>query len=223
MTSVSALSSSTTTYSTRQNSGSSSAIRDGMKSLFEAAKSGDMDAVKSAYESLSKLASSSSSSSTTSSSDPLSTLLSNLSSAVDSGDIGQVQQAIENSRPSGQPPQGGPRGGPPPDGQGGGQPPSQESVEAMGEIGGALQSGDLDSAKTAYGSLLKSLGLDDDSSSSSSSASSSSTTSSSSTADDFSKLLSELGGALDSGSLSAAQSIFSSLTPRGSQGVDTYA
>lgn len=236
MTTVSSLSSTSSAYSAQRSSGPSSAIREGMKSLFDAAKSGDMSAVKSAYESLTKLAGSSSSSSTastastssssssSSSNDPLSTLLSNLSSAVDSGDISQVRQAIESSKPKGGPRSGDSQGAPPPDGQGG-QPPSEETMKAMSDLGSALQSGNVDTAKAAYTSLVKSLGLsqdDDSSSSGSSSSTSSSSSTASSSSDKFSELLSKLGSALNSGSLSTAQSLFSSLAPRGA-GVDTQA
>lgn len=240
--SISGVSASTTTQQFQRPSGPGKEIRQGIENLKKAIDSGDIDSTKAAYESLSKLQSdrqngtSSTSSSTSSTSstgqrkDPLSNLLSSVGEALQSGDMTQVQAAFEAAGPKGPggpgggrggpPPGGGGAGGPPPDGAGG---PSDEMKSAFGSLAQSLQSGDLSSAQSSYSALtdlLKSSAEDDGSDSSSTSTSSSSATSAS---DRFSSLLSDIGSALQSGNLGSAQKLFSSLTPRGSQGVDLYA
>lgn len=243
--SISGVSASTTTQQLQRPAGPGKEIRQGIDNLKTAIESGDLDATKAAYESLSKLQSdkqsgtSSTSSSTSTSStsstsqrkDPLSTLLSSVGEALESGDMSQVQAAFEAAGPKGPggpgggrggpPPGGGGAGGPPPDGAGG---PSDEMKSAFGSFAESLQSGDLTSAQSSYNALtdlLKSSAEDDGSDSSNSSSTSSS--SSTSAADRFSSVLSDIGSALQSGNLGSAQKLFSSLAPRGSQGVDVYA
>jgi hypothetical protein len=218
--SVSSIGSTTSTFAAQRSSGSGSDVRNGIKALSEAVKSGDMTAVKAAYDTLSKLQESNPGASD--SDNPLTKLVTNVGKAIETGDVSQVQAAMEASRPSGAqgaqggpPPGGGPQGGPPP-----GEPPSDEMVQAVGELGSSLQAGDLDSAKSAYSSLLSLLGEDDEDSEDDSSSSASSSTSAT---DRLQSLLSDLGSALESGNLSSAQQAFSALAPRGSQGVDTYA
>lgn len=208
-------------------------IREGVDSLKKAVESGDMTAVQSAYDSLSKLQSDKQGSSTGSSTstsastgkDPLSKLLSSVGEALKSGDIGQVQQAMsKNGPPSGSPggaggSGGGPGGaggpppnGPPPGGEGG----SDELRSTVGSLAQSLQSGDVSGAQdslSALSDMLKSA-ADSDSGDDSSST-------------DFlgtlKKNLSSLSSSLSSGDISGAQSLFASLTPRGSQGVDITA
>lgn len=234
--SVSMVSSSAVGQTYQRPQGPGKEIREGIDSLKKAVESGDMTAVQSAYESLSKLqsdkqgGSTTSTSSTTSASsgkDPLSKLLSSVGEALESGDISQVQQAMaKNGPPSGGPggaggPGGGPggAGGPPPDGpppgEGGG---SDELRSTVGSLAQSLQSGDVSGAQeslSALSDMLKNAaGSDSDSEDDSSST-------------DFlgtlKKNLSSLSSSLSSGDISGAQSLFASLTPRGSQGVDITA
>ena len=195
-------------------------IRDGMHQLKDAVKSGDLDSIQSAYDSLSKLQSQSGSASDANS--PLNKMLTTVGDALQTGDISQVQQAFEANGPKGAKGQGGPGGaggpppGPPPGGADG---PPDVMKDAMGSLSQALQSGDLSGAQESVSSLLSFLQetSDDDASSSSSSFASSSV------ADLFKTALQSMSGALQSGDLSEAQKAFSSLAPRGSQGVDTLA
>lgn len=240
--SISGVSASTTTQQLQRPPGPGKEIRQGIDNLKNAIESGDLDATKAAYESLSKLQSdkqngASSTSSTSQRKDPLSNLLSSVGEALESGDISQVQAAFEAAGPKGPggvgggvgggrggpPPGGGGAGGPPPDGGG----PSEEVVSAFGSFAQSLQSGDLTSAQSSYSALtdlLKSSAEDDGSDSSSSSSTSSTSSSSSTSATDrFSSVLSDIGTALQAGNLSSAQKLFASLAPRGSQGVDVYA
>ncbi|CAO3352303.1 hypothetical protein [Azospirillum palustre] len=212
-------------------------IREGVDSLKKAVESGDMTAVQSAYDSLSKLqsdkqgsSSQSSSGSSTSAStgkDPLSKLLSSVGEALKSGDIGQVQQAMsKNGPPSGGPggaggPGGSPGGaggpppnGPPPGDEGG----SDELRSTVGSLAQSLQSGDVSGAQDSLSALSDMLKSATDSGDDSGSDSSST---------DFlgtlKKNLGSLSSSLSSGDISSAQSLFASLTPRGSQGVDITA
>lgn len=200
-------------------------IREGIDGLKKAVESGDMTAVQSAYDSLSKLQSDkqgSSSGSSTSASigkDPLSKLLSSVGEALKSGDIGQVQQAMsKNGPPSGGPGGAGgpPPNGPPPGDEGG----SDELRSTVGSLAQSLQSGDVSGAQDSLSALSDMLKSAADSDSGDDSGSDSSST-------DFlgtlKKNLSSLSSSLSSGDLSGAQSLFASLTPRGSQGVDITA
>ncbi|WP_109052172.1 hypothetical protein [Azospirillum sp. TSA6c] len=200
-------------------------IREGIDGLKKAVESGDMTAVQSAYDSLSKLQSdkqgSSSGSSTSASTgkDPLSKLLSSVGEALKSGDIGQVQQAMsKNGPPSGGPGGAGgpPPNGPPPGDEGG----SDELRSTVGSLAQSLQSGDVSGAQDSLSALSDMLKSAADSDSGDDSGSDSSST-------DFlgtlKKNLSSLSSSLSSGDLSGAQSLFASLTPRGSQGVDITA
>lgn len=228
-------------------------IREGVGQLKKAIASGDLDSVQKAYDSLSKLQSDRQSSSVTgsgtgsasgasNSNDPLSKMLTAVGDALKTGDISQVQQAFEANGPKGAGGGRGPGGpgggrpmGPPPDGGQGG--PSSEVKSAMGSLAQSLQSGDLSGAQDAFSSLAKLLGSSTDSDSSGSSSSGSSTsgsstssssaasaTSSASSAEDlFKTMLNNLGTALQSGDLSGAQKAFSSMAPRGSQGVNVLA
>lgn len=228
--SVSMVSSSAVGQTYQRPQGPGKEIREGIDSLKKAVESGDMTAVQSAYESLSKLQSDKQGSSTTSSTtsasngkDPLSKLLSSVGEALKSGDISQVQQAMaKNGPPSGGPggaggPGGGPggAGGPPPDGPppGGG---SDELRSTVGSLAQSLQSGDVSGAQDSLSALSDMLknAADSDSEDGSSST-------------DFlgslKKNLSSLSSSLSSGDISGAQSLFASLTPRGSQGVDITA
>jgi hypothetical protein len=232
--SVSMVSSSAVGQTYQRPQGPGKEIREGIDSLKKAVESGDMTAVQSAYESLSKLqsdkqgSSTASTSSTTSASggkDPLSKLLSSVGEALKSGDISQVQQAMAKNDPhSGGPggaggPGGGPggAGGPPPDGpppgEGGG---SDELRSTVGSLAQSLQSGDISGAQESLSALSDMLknAADSDSEDDSSST-------------DFlgtlKKNLGSLSSSLSSGDISGAQSLFASLTPRGSQGVDITA
>lgn len=232
--SVSMVSSSAVGQTYQRPQGPGKEIREGIDSLKKAVESGDMTAVQSAYESLSKLQSDKQGGSTTSTSsttsagsgkDPLSKLLSSVGEALKSGDISQVQQAMaKNGPPSGGPggaggPGGGPggAGGPPPDGpppgEGGG---SDELRSTVGSLAQSLQSGDVSGAQESLSALSDMLknAADSDSEDDSSST-------------DFlgtlKKNLSSLSSSLSSGDISGAQSLFASLTPRGSQGVDITA
>ncbi|PGH53400.1 hypothetical protein CRT60_26285 [Azospirillum palustre] len=209
-------------------------IREGVDSLKKAVESGDMTAVQSAYDSLSKLqsdkqgsssgTSSGSSTSASTGKDPLSKLLSSVGEALKSGDIGQVQQAMsKNGPPSGGPGGAGGSGGPggaggpppngPPPGEGGG---SDELRSTVGSLAQSLQSGDVSGAQDSLSALSDMLKSAADSDSGDDSGST-----------DFlgtlKKNLSSLSSSLSSGDLSGAQSLFASLTPRGSQGVDITA
>jgi hypothetical protein len=221
--SVSMVSSSAVGQTYQRPQGPGKEIREGIDSLKKAVDAGDMTAVQSAYESLSKLQSDkqgSSTSSTTSAStgkDPLSKLLSSVGEALKSGDISQVQQAIsKNGPPSGGP---GGAGGPPPDGpppgEGGG---SDELRSTVGSLAQSLQSGDVSGAQESLSALSDLLKSASDSDSDSGDDSSST---------DFlgtlKKNLSSLSSSLSSGDISGAQSLFASLTPRGSQGVNITA
>ncbi|AWJ83840.1 hypothetical protein TSH58p_10070 [Azospirillum sp. TSH58] len=191
-------------------------IRDGMHQLKDAVKSGDLDSIQSAYDSLSKLQSRSGSASDANS--PLNKMLTAVGEALETGDVSQVQQAFAANGPKGAQGPGGPGGaggpppGPPPGGAGG---PPDEMKDAMGSLSQALQSGDLSGAQESVSSLLSFLQENADDSATSS------TSSSSSVADLFKTALQSMSGALQSGDLSGAQKAFSSLAPRGSQGVDT--
>ncbi|UKJ74124.1 hypothetical protein [Azospirillum brasilense] len=193
-------------------------IRDGMHQLKDAVKSGDLDSIQSAYDSLSKLQSQSGSASDANS--PLNKMLTAVGDALQTGDVSQVQQAFEANGPKGAKGQGGPGGaggpppGPPPGGADG---PPDAMKDAMGSLSQALQSGDLSAAQESVSSLLSFLQETSDDNASSSSSSSSSV------ADLFKTALQSMSGALQSGDLSGAQKAFSSLAPRGSQGVDTLA
>lgn len=203
-------------------------IREGVNQLKKAIESGDLESVQGAYDSLSKLASSkqsssSSTSGTSDSKDPLSKMLSAVGDALKTGDVSQVQQAFEANGPKGH--RGGPGGGgrpmgPPPDGGQGG--PPDEVKSAMGSLAQSLQSGDLSAAQDSFSSLAQLLGPGSDPNSSGSSGTSS-TSAASSPQDLFKTMLSSLSTALQSGDLSGAQKAFSSMAPRGSQGVDLYA
>ncbi|AWK87442.1 hypothetical protein [Azospirillum thermophilum] len=209
-------------------------IRTGIDQLKTAVQSGDLEAARSAYDSLSALqskrtaggsaatAASSTGSSTGSAADrkdPLSTLLETVGAALETGDIAQVRQAFEAAGPKGGP---GGRGAPPPDGGGrggaGGPPPdgpSDEMRAAMGSLAQSLQSGTLEDAQSAYSSLADLLGIGDGSSTSGAAAGS--------RGNPFLSALAGLGSALQSGDLGAAQQQFASVAPRGSQGVDIRA
>lgn len=191
-------------------------IRDGMHQLKDAVKSGDLDSIQSAYDSLSKLQSRSGSASDANS--PLNKMLTAVGEALETGDVSQVQQSFAANGPKGAQGPGGPGGaggpppGPPPGGAGG---PPDEMKDAMGSLSQALQSGDLSGAQESVSSLLSFLQENADGSATSS------TSSSSSVADLFKTALQSMSGALQTGDLSGAQKAFSSLAPRGSQGVDT--
>lgn len=224
--SVSMVSSSAVGQTYQRPRGPGKEIREGIDSLKKAVESGDMTAVQSAYDSLSKLQSDKqggSTSSTTSASngkDPLSKLLSSVGEALKSGDISQVQQAMSKNGP----PSGGPgsasgsasrgAGGPPP-GEGGG---SDELRSTVGSLAQSLQSGDVSGAQESLSALSDMLKSASDSDSDSGDDSNST---------DFlgtlKKNLSSLSSSLSSGDLSGAQSLFASLTPRGSQGVNITA
>lgn len=227
--SVSMVSSSAVGQTYQRPQGPGKEIREGIDSLKKAAESGDMTAVQSAYESLSKLQSDKqgSSSSTTSPTagagkDPLSKLLSSVGEALDSGDISQVQQALSKNGPpgggaggAGGP--GGGAGGPPPNGpppgEGGG---SDELRSTVGSLAQSLQSGDVSGAQESLSALSDMLKSASDSDSEDDGSST-----------DFlgtlKKNLSSLSSSLSSGDVTGAQSLFASLTPRGSQGVDITA
>lgn len=220
-------------FQQRRPPGPGKEIREGIDQLKTALQSNDLEAAQKAYESLSELnskrQSSTTSSSTTDSTgtgkDPLSTMLSEVGTALKTGDVSQVQQAFAEFGP----PQGGPggaggRGGPPPGPPPGGQGPSDEVKQAMGQLSQSLGSGDLSAAQTAYESLSSLLGGDEDDTTTSVTAGTSATgTATTSAADRFKEMLGDLGSALQTGHLATAQSLFSSLAPRGSQGVDLMA
>ncbi|WP_162801411.1 hypothetical protein [Azospirillum brasilense] len=196
-------------------------IRDGMHQLKDAVTSGDLDSIQSAYDSLSKLQSRSGSASDS----PLGKMLTAVGEALETGDVSQVQQAFAANGPKGAGGQGGPGGaggpppGPPPGGAGG---PPDAMKDAMGSLSQALQSGDLSGAQDSVSSLLSFLQETADGGASPSSSTTSSSTTSS-VADLFKTALQSMSGALQSGDLSGAQKAFSTLAPRGSQGVDTLA
>ncbi|MDQ2103292.1 hypothetical protein [Azospirillum isscasi] len=193
-------------------------IREGMGQLKEAITSGDLDSIQSAYDSLSKLQSRSGSAS--GADNPLNKMLTAVGEALKTGDVSQVQQAFEANGPKGAKGQGGPGGaggpppGPPPGGAGG---PPDGMKDAMGSLSQALQSGDVSSAQDSVSSLLSFLQENSDGGTSPSSASGTSV------ADLFKTALQSMSGALQSGDLSGAQKAFSSVAPRGSQGVDVLA
>lgn len=235
--SVSMVSSSVSSQTFQRPQGPGKEVRQGIDSLKKAVESGDMTAVQSAYDSLSKLQSdkqgSSGTSSTTSASeskDPLSKLLSSVGDALKSGDVSAVQQAFaQNGPPSGGPGGAGGAGGPPPGGPppgGGGGGGSSEVRDAVGSLAQSLQSGDASGAQdslTALTELLTAQDEDEDEDSSSSTSSNSTASSSNSFLDTLKSSLSDIGSALQSGDVSSAQKLFSSLTPRGSQGVNVLA
>lgn len=196
-------------------------IRDGVHQLKGAVTAGDLKSIQDAYDSLSKLQSRSGSASDADS--PLTKMLSAVGEALQSGDVSKVQQAFAANGPKGAGGQGGPGGtdgpppGPPPGGAGG---PPDAMKDAMGSLSQSLQSGDLSGAQDSVSSLLSFLGEASDGGASSSSATSSS---SNSVAELFKTALQSMGSALQSGDLTGAQKTFSSLAPRGSQGVDLLA
>lgn len=232
--SVSAIGSSTISQfqQTQRPQGPGKEIREGLDQLRSAVESGNLDAAQEAYDSLSELQSarqSTASASTSTKEDPLSKLLTEVGSALESGDISQVQSAFASFGPAqGGPAQGGPgggpggAGGPPPGPPPGGAGPSDEVKSAIGELASSLGSGDLESAQSAYSSLadLLSSAADDDDEEDDTTSSTSTTSSASLPEDRFKALLSDIGSALDSGNLASAQSLFSALAPRGSQGVN---
>lgn len=216
-------------FQQRRPPGPGKEVREGLDQLKTALQSGDLDAAQTAYESLSELQSKRQGSGATGTSaskdDPLSKMLSQVGEALKTGDVTKVQEAFAQAGP----PQGGGgrAGGPPPGPPPGGQGPSEEVKQAFGQLAQSLGSGDLSGAQTAYESLSELLGgeEEDDTTTSSTSTSTSSTSSTSTTsaADRFKELLGDLGSALQTGHLSTAQSLFSSMVPRGSQGVDVMA
>ena len=223
--SVSMVSSSAVGQTYQRPQGPGKEIREGIDSLKKAVESGDMTAVQSAYDSLSKLQSDkqgSSTGSTTSASngkDPLSKLLSSVGEALKSGDISQVQQAMsKNGPPSGGP---GGAGGPPPNGpppgEGGG---SDELRSTVGSLAQSLQSGDVSGAQDSLSALSDMLKNAADSDNDSDSGDDSSSTAFLGTQK---KNLGSLSSSLSSGDIAGAQSLFASLTPRGSQGVNITA
>ncbi|CAO3372386.1 hypothetical protein [Azospirillum argentinense] len=201
-------------------------IREGLHQLKDAVKSGDLDSIQSAYESLSKLQSGSGSASDANS--PLSKMLTAVGEALQTGDVSQVQQAFAANGPKGAGGPGaaglggpggagGPPPGPPPGGAGG---PPDAMKDAMGSLSQSLQSGDLSGAQDSVSSLLSFLQEASDDGASSPSSASSTTAS---VADLFKTALQSMSSALQSGDLTGAQKAFSSLAPRGSQGVDLLA
>lgn len=186
--------------------------------LLKAVKSGDKDAIQSAYDALSQAVngtsstSSAQSSSSSSSSvggsdknDKLSKLLSTVGAALQSGDVSGLAQTLETEglggRERGGPGGAGgpPPGGPPPSGGfGGSGGPTKEVSAGLAGLSDSLTSGDLTSAQTAYSSLTDALKSD------------------SNAPDDFTSKLTDIGSALSSGNLSNAQQLFSALLPRGS-------
>lgn len=235
--SVSMVSSSVSSQTFQRPQGPGKDVRQGIDSLKKAVESGDMTAVQSAYDSLSKLQAdkqgSNGASSTTSASeskDPLSKLLSSVGDALKSGDVSAVQQAFaQNGPPSGGPGgAGGGAGGPPPGGRppGGGGGGSSEVRDAVGSLAQSLQSGDASGAQdslTALTKLLTAQDEDEDADSSSGTSSNSTASASNSFLDTLKSSLSDIGSALQAGDVSSAQKLFSSLTPRGSQGVNVLA
>ncbi len=189
-----------------QTNGPSKEIRDGMKALAEALKSGDLDAAKEAYSSLTKTLEEDSSTSGTQDArkQKLTDMLADLGEALDSGDITAAQDIFQQNAPKGPPP-GGPQGGPPPAGG-----PSEDVMQGIGSLSEALQSGDLTSAQDAYESLIEQLNAEAEDGSSDPGR------------DNFLSLLSDVGTALQSGNVSSAQKLFAALTPRG-QGVNMMA
>lgn len=181
-------------------------IREGVNALKSAIESGDLDAAKEAYETLSELADQrKTGSGTETSKDPLSSMLESVGAALETGDIAAAQEAFSAAGPKGAPGGAGGRPPGPPPGEG----PSEEVVDAMGGLAQSLQSGDLDAAQESYSALTELL-------------ESSQTTSTASAEDRFKSAFADLGSALESGNLATAQQIFSALAPRGSQGVDVY-
>lgn len=185
-----------------------------MKSLADALKSGDLDAAKEAYTALTKTLEedqTSSSSTQDSRKQKLTDMLSQVGDALNSGDISKAQEAFKSNAPP--PPPSGAQGGPPPDDGG----PSEDVMKGMASLADALKSGDLSSAKDAYASLTDLLSSDN--------SSTSETSSSDAATSGKAKLqsaLADIGKALQSGDLTSAQKLFSSMTPRG-QNVDTVA
>ncbi len=186
-------------------SGPSKEIREGMKALAEALKSGDLDAAKAAYDTLSQAMDDDQTSGTQDArKQKLADMLSQLGEALDSGDLSAAQDIFQQSPPPAPPP-GGPQGGPPP-----GAGPSEAVVQGIGALSEALQSGDATSAQGAYDSLLELLDSEAESGSSDPGR------------DDFLSKLADVGTALKSGNVTSAQQLFSAMTPRG-QGMNAVA
>lgn len=213
--------SSTATVQQRPATGPGKEIREGIDQLKKAVESGDLDAARKAYDSLSKLQDDSGGGD---SNNPLSRLLSSVGEALKTGDIAQVQQAVsENGPGKGPRPSGPPPGGPPPGNRRG---PSEEARNAMGQLGQSLQSGDVSGAQSALATLTEMLSQEEEDDTGASKTSSSSTarsSASSSPADRLKEQLSQLGSALQSGDVSTAKTLFAALAPRGSQGTDILA
>jgi hypothetical protein len=182
--------------------GPSKEIREGMKQLAEAVKSGDLNAAKDAYSSLTAQLENDGDGKGR---QKLTDMLTQLGDALNSGDIGKARQVMEQNRPKGPPP--GDMQGPPPGGPQGA--PPQEVMDGMASLSEALQSGDLSSARSAYTSLTDLLG-------------STSSDDTNSRKQDFLGKLTDIGSALQGSDLSSAQKLFAALTPRG-QGVNTVA
>lgn len=183
-------------------------ISQGVDALKSAVESGDLTAIQDAYDSLTEAAESKGA--TSDSNNPLNNLLSSIGDALETGDVSAVQSAFETNGPGGQ---GGPQGagGPPPGGPPPGGPPSggpsEEAQSAIGDLLESLSSGDLESAQSSYSALADVLESDSENDPG---------------ANAFASSLSQFASALQSGNLSTAQDLFSSLIPRGGA-VDTYA
>lgn len=203
--SISSIGTTSTSSLYAASSGPSKEIREGMKALSEALKSGDLDAAKTAYDTLSQALEDEQSSGTQDArKQKLTDMLSQVGEALDSGDLSAAQDIFQQSAPP-SPPPGGPQGGPP-----SGAGPSEAVVQDIGTLSEALNSGDLATAQAAYESLLEQLNSESESGSSDSGR------------DDFLSKLAEVGAALQSGDVTSAQQLFSAMTPRG-QGINVTA
>lgn len=174
-----------------------------MKNLESALSSGDLSAAQSAFSSLQSNAP------TNGGNSQAKTDFEALGKALESGDISAAQEAfktIQSNAPKGGQGMGGP-GGPPPSGGGG----ADQFKSDMDALGKALESGDLDAAKQALATIQKNMPKDPSSSTSDSDSDSDSSTSSTNSTDDPRKLFEQLSSALQSGDLSTANSLYSSL------------
>lgn len=172
-----------------------------MKNLESALSSGDLSAAQSAFSSLQSDATSKGGNS------QAKTDFEALGKALETGDISAAQEAfktIQSHAPKGGQGMGGP-GGPPPS-SGGGADQFKSDMDALGK---ALESGDLDAAKSALATIQKN--MPKDASSSTSDSDSDSSTSSTSSTDDPKKLFEQLASALQSGDMTSANSLYSSL------------
>lgn len=181
--------------------------------LSEALQAGDISSAQQAFSTLFATSSNQTASSNSNSCDDVVTDISALGKALSSGDLDSAQSAfsslqedIQNAPPP--PPPGGPNGVGGPGGPGGKDDPVQQ---AFSDLASALESNDIEAAKTAFATLQSLAPDNQNSTADSSSTTSSTTTASTSATDTIGTDLSSLSAALESGDLTSAQTLFQTL------------